>query len=608
MTVHESSLELAAAAIDFDLEEAARLQLDRHLAECAACRRSAAALRADAVAIGSEAGPPLPPARSAAILAAIIRPPRRRPSLRLLAVAALFAVAGGGLIVAGMGFSRLTQDPQLVIAPSPSRSSTPGPSADPQAEPSNPAGPTALPPAGSPRPTESLSPSAQPVGGSAEELGTMVRMAPGAGDDLYVSIPAAGGVVLTSLDRNGRPRAGWPVVLAGTTSCELLLPAEDGSVRVVCTLEDADGVGTGRTGAFAFDPAGASMPGWPMILGDHGAEGYFAGRVMGDALALYVWATLKSAATGEPDGTGWIMAVAADGVVRSGTSRPILDCCDGDWAIGPDGVAYGVIRRYDDHPFAPAWSSELRAMSFDGVPDGFPKHHDSSAAERIMIDGIASRPAFDTSGTIRMVVAREAGGPARVAAYRPNGSVAVDTEIELGFVATDVCTGIEGTCETPAPPLVGADGTTVVVGAYFTSTAATAVDRGYYGILTGWPYASDAGHQAAGTCRGSDVCEGYGLALPALGPGNVLYLVHRASDPAVGGGSIVAVGVDGGVVAGWPVALTTAGAAFWSVVVGADGTAYALAIEPEAGGGSSATIVAMAPDSTVRWTTTIIEP
>jgi hypothetical protein len=59
---------------------------------------------------------------------------------------------------------------------------------------------------------------------------------------------------------------------------------------------------------------------------------------------------------------------------------------------------------------------------------------------------------------------------------------------------------------------------------------------------------------------------------------------------------------------GWPVVLTRPGAEFWSVVVGADGTAYALAIEPEAGSASWATVLAIAPDSTVLWTTTIIDP
>ena len=44
-----------------------------------------------------------------------------------------------------------------------------------------------------------------------------------------------------------------------------------------------------------------------------------------------------------------------------------------------------------------------------------------------------------------------------------------------------------------------------------------------------------------------------------------------------------------------------------SVAVGADGTAYALAIEPEASAGSSGTILAIAPDSTVRYASTIID-
>ena len=53
---------------------------------------------------------------------------------------------------------------------------------------------------------------------------------------------------------------------------------------------------------------------------------------------------------------------------------------------------------------------------------------------------------------------------------------------------------------------------------------------------------------------------------------------------------------------GWPVELKRAGSEFWSVVVGPDGTAYALAIEPESSPTSSASILAIAPDSTVRYT------
>jgi hypothetical protein len=97
------------------------------------------------------------------------------------------------------------------------------------------------------------------------------------------------------------------------------------------------------------------------------------------------------------------------------------------------------------------------------------------------------------------------------------------------------------------------------------------------------------------------------LAIPAVGPDSTLYLPLQGSDASVGG-SIVAVGPDGRVRPGWPVELTRPGAEFWSVVVGSDGTVYALAIERESRDSSSATILAIAPDSTVRWASTIIEP
>lgn len=44
------------------------------------------------------------------------------------------------------------------------------------------------------------------------------------------------------------------------------------------------------------------------------------------------------------------------------------------------------------------------------------------------------------------------------------------------------------------------------------------------------------------------------------------------------------------------------------MVVGADGTAYALAVEPESSDASSATVLAIGRDSTVLYSSTIIEP
>jgi hypothetical protein len=92
-----------------------------------------------------------------------------------------------------------------------------------------------------------------------------------------------------------------------------------------------------------------------------------------------------------------------------------------------------------------------------------------------------------------------------------------------------------------------------------------------------------------------------------VGPDSVLYLPLQARDATVGG-SIVAVGPDGQERPGWPVELQLPGAEFWSVVLGSDGTAYSLAIEPETGDASSASILAIAPDGTVLYRTMIIEP
>jgi hypothetical protein len=57
-----------------------------------------------------------------------------------------------------------------------------------------------------------------------------------------------------------------------------------------------------------------------------------------------------------------------------------------------------------------------------------------------------------------------------------------------------------------------------------------------------------------------------------------------------------------------PVGLTRAGSEFWSVVVGPDGTAYVLAVEPEPNSSYSATILAIAPSSHVLEKMTIVEP
>ena len=476
------------------------------------------------------------------------------------------------------------------------------PAASPDPVTTPPPSPTSLLPqaTATPRPTDpasSASPSLSPppasailpVRGSAFESGHTVTMAPGPAGSLFVSIPRRGGSVLALLDTTGQPRPGWPIKVPDSTSCGLLLPVDDESVRAVCNLPDPAGESFGSTKAFAFDRHGRSLPGWPIALRDHGAEYYPAGRVIGDALTILVW--------GPTGRDTWLMTVAADGTVRNGATEPFEVCCNDTWAVGPDGVAYGTTHEFGGSPEAPK-SSALVAFDSTGVRPGFP----------VAFEGTVSRPAFDADGRIHLSLNERIGGPARALTVDGDGRVVVDSE-RLDLWATDECSGIEGTCEIPAAPLVGPDGSTYVVGVVFgefTRRAVAAVSPSGEAVA-GWPYRSDAIQQAAGICQAYDICEGHDLALPTVGPDGVVYLLTAAAD-ASDGGSIVAIGRGGREVDGWPVRLTRPGAAFWSVVVGSDGTAFALGIEPEAGDTASASILAIAPDSTVRYTTTIIEP
>ena len=102
-TVHQKPLELAAAAVDFELSTQERDELDRHLASCSPCRSRVEALRRDA--LGIEALPILPVAaeQAARLRAATLRRPGR-PAwsvLRLVAVAAMIALLALAAVAVG---------------------------------------------------------------------------------------------------------------------------------------------------------------------------------------------------------------------------------------------------------------------------------------------------------------------------------------------------------------------------------------------------------------------------------------------------------------------------------------------------------------------------
>jgi anti-sigma factor RsiW len=118
MNGHPEYLELIAASIDFELTDEEFGRLSTHLARCPECRAAADEIRGDAAGIAAYPPPRLAPARSEQILRAALRTPPARPRWGLLAVAALLATLGGGVLFAG--FQLIQDDDSTPQEPPPS--------------------------------------------------------------------------------------------------------------------------------------------------------------------------------------------------------------------------------------------------------------------------------------------------------------------------------------------------------------------------------------------------------------------------------------------------------------------------------------------------------
>jgi hypothetical protein len=422
------------------------------------------------------------------------------------------------------------------------------------------------------------------VRGNGQELGALIRMAPGPAGDLYVSIPASDGTVLGRLDATGAPAPGWPVFLPGSESCDQLLPVASGSVRLLCHRPAAEeGLGGMITRVHAFDANGQPLPEWPVEIDD-----VVVGRMVGDDLTLVVKPYIGDVSeTGTPEQV-FLGIVAADGTSRRGADVS-FECCEHSWALGPDGFGYGTTHRDWDTSV----KTDIEAFGIDGLRAGWP----------IPIDGNLSELAFDAQGRVYAVVGSPSAEPARTLAWDQDGRPLPGSS-DQAIVSTNPWSGAGA--DYPGAPIVAADGTSFIVGSLDERYGVYAFDPSGNGIA-GWPYDSALGFQDTGFCPAGDAgCGGFRTA-PAVGPGSVLYLVHAPAKASVGG-SVVAIGRDGGVIEGWPVTLTRSGSEFWSVVVGPNRTAYAMAVEPEPNGSYSATILAIAPDSDILYNVTIVEP
>jgi len=416
-------------------------------------------------------------------------------------------------------------------------------------------------------------------------------MAPGPGGGVYVSIPvttdargSGSGSVVALLDQGGRPRPGWPIRLSGVDSCDLLLAASDGSVRVVCFVPNQEeGLNGAVRRAFAFDSGGLALAGWPVDVGDA-----FTGRVVGTDLTMIERPYYGD--LGPPEDFVNLVVIRAGGRAVRGSEVSFGQCCENTWAVGPNGIAYGTYRR--DFETRDSVKTDVIAFDLAGVQPGWPA----------TIDGNTSELAFDARGLAYLVVGWSTERPARTVVLDGGAKLQPSGSADQPIVSTGTWNGAGD--DYPGPPIVAADGSAFIVSTEADRTAVLALDPNGQ-ARTGWPYRSSLAMQWTGFCGGGDTGCGQARTMPAVGQANVLYLLQAASTS--GGGSIVAVGTDGRVRAGWPVGLKRAGSAFWSVVGNPAGGVWALAIEPETHG-YSATILSIASDSTVRFATTVVEP
>lgn len=408
-------------------------------------------------------------------------------------------------------------------------------------------------------------------------------MAPGPDGRLYVSIPreggADGGDVIALLDNTGTPSPGWPLRLLSVYGCDLLLPVADASVRVVCDAWSTDDPGEELRRVFAFDANGQSLPGWPVDIGDG-----FTGRMIGEDLTTFERTTVGD---GDPRPELWrMLVVRADGTIQRGVDLPLPGGCGFD--VGPDGTGWCTAQRdYDT-----SVKTDVAAFGLDGPRAGWPVTFDSNA----------SSLAFDATGLAYMVVGAAAEKPNRTVVLDRDGLIPSAGSGDLAISPTTLAhPDLEGPL---AAPTVADDGTAFIVGTEGGRTTVTGISPAGQ-PLVGWPYRSTLGMQRWPCEEGETPC-GSRLAARAIGSDNVLYLLHSAASRSTGG-SIVAIRSDGRVRAGWPVGLRRAGSMFWSMAVNPSGGVWALAIEPEKAG-YSATILAIAEDSTVRYSATIVQP
>ena len=577
--LHQHPLELAAMALDFDLTAAETSELETHLATCPTCARRVAALRADARAL-SRPLTLLPSTRvDEAVYAAIAGRQPRPQRLLLLAAAALLLLTMLGAVAVGAYLLRDLDTPPTTVTPTQPVAIV---SPDPDASPAVAVDATVRVTSGDTLPIKT------------DEVA--VAMAIGPAGSLYATvgdgIGSAGRTVIARLGPDGRPGAGWPITIEGGYPCDVPLPAGDGSIRLICQVPDlkSDQLGVAAR-AFAFAPDGTPLAGWPVDLPDVRRS---AGRVIGDDLRFVSVHEPTDGVTSENSlHEAWMTSIGPDGIVRNGVHVQLAQgCCDRSWLVGPAGDSFLV-----DYPSGAASeqaTTQILAIDMDGAKPGWPT----------TIDGVASEPAFGPDERLYVTEGSPRRGSSRLIVLDATGQTLPARSSALPVSAAARSSG-DGGGDEPAPPLVAADGTAFVLSDQGGTTVFAVGPDG--AVRPDWPYLAADLVQWQGRCPDDAVdCDRVRAPL-SVGADNVLYLLSAPPD-ADSGGIATAIGPDRRVRPGWPVILQRPGSVFDSIVAGPDGTIYALAVEPEAGGGYSSTVLAIDAASTVRYRTTILEP
>jgi hypothetical protein len=336
-------------------------------------------------------------------------------------------------------------------------------------------------------------------------------------------------------DAAGREAAGWPVTLDGP--CRDLVTRRDGLAYVGCSP-------AGGATIHVLDLDGQPVDGWPALVSGTIASvawndfsiGCGVGRSaieLGSDGSVYVAISTRTAASVHvfnPDGrprAGWPQAIPGDAPGQDGWGG---DGCRGIALSDDDGV---VAWGYHDIEAAielEARRTEFKSWSADGeIRPGWPRGS----------TGPASGPLLDSDGGITYVSA--------------SGKVWSHDD------AGEIRTGWPYVLDHPAPPFAAPDGRVVIV-----QEVEQAVDRlvilNRDGRPTSGGYTELPADIETRCIMGDTPCAG--IVFPTFADDGTMYVPlafstteHVVPDTTNMGGAIVALDVDGDVVAGWPVDL-----------------------------------------------------